>query len=73
MKPKLNTKKKVSTKLKQGSVKSSKDYVVITPEGKQISVEEYMETKDYNNKLEQQISDFMTNKREKELIKLFSN
>lgn len=65
MKAKLNKKKK-------SAVSSGKNYVVITPEGKQISVEEYMETKDYNNKLEQQINDFMTNKREKELIKLFS-
>jgi len=52
-------------------VNSCKNYVVITPEGKQITIEEYMETEDYNNKLEQQINDFMTNKKEKELIELF--
>jgi len=56
----------------QPVVSSCKNYVVITPEGKQISVEEYMETEDYNNRLEQQIDDFMTNKKQKELIKLFS-
>jgi len=59
-------------KLHISDVSSCKNYVVITPEGKQISVEEYMETEDYNNRLEQQIDDFMTNKKQKKLIKLFS-
>lgn len=49
-----------------------KPYQVITPEGKTISVEEYMNTDDYNKKIEQQIDDFLTNKKEKELIALFS-
>ena len=49
----------------------SKDYVVITPEGKEISVDEYMETDDYSFRLENQIDNFMTNKKEEELIELF--
>ena len=48
-----------------------KQYKVISPDGTIISVEEYMKTDDYNDKLEQQINDFMTNKKEKELIELF--
>ena len=48
-------------------------YSVNTPEGEIISVEEYMETEDYNNRLEQQIVDFLTNKKQKELIALFKN
>jgi hypothetical protein len=51
----------------------NKAYVVITPDGEQISVEEYMKTDDYNQKLEQNISDFITNKKEQELIDLFKN
>jgi hypothetical protein len=46
-------------------------YKVITPEGKEITVDEYMETQHYQDKLEQQINDFMTNKKEKELIARF--
>jgi hypothetical protein len=53
-------------------VKKSLDYVVITPDGKTISVEEYMETEDYNSRLEKQIDSFMTNEKQKELIELFS-
>jgi len=49
----------------------SKDYVVITPEGKEISVDEYMETDDYIFRLENQLDNFMTNKKEEELIELF--
>jgi Tol biopolymer transport system component len=52
-------------------MKKCKQYRVISPDGKIISVEEYMETDDYNDKLEQQINDFMTNKKEGELIELF--
>jgi len=51
----------------------NKEYIVITPDGDHISVEEYMKTSDYNQKLEQNISDFMTNKKEQELIDLFKN
>jgi hypothetical protein len=47
-----------------------KQYKVISPNGEIISVEEYMKTDDYNDKLEQQINDFITNKKEKELIEL---
>ena len=58
-------------KLHLSDVSICKNYVVITPDGKEITVEEYMETDDYNSKLEQQINDFMTNKKQKELIELF--
>ena len=49
------------------------NYIVITPDGSEISIEEYMETKDYNDRLEQTINDFLTDKKEKELIDLFKN
>ena len=49
----------------------TKAYKVITPDGNTISVEEYMKTEDYTNKLEGSIDDFMDNKTEKELIALF--
>jgi hypothetical protein len=51
---------------------ASKNYRVITPDGNVISVEEYMETGDYFSKLEQQVEDFMTNGKQKELNGLFS-
>lgn len=47
------------------------DYKVITPEGKEISVDEYMKTDHYDNKLKQQIDDFLTDKKEMELLDLF--
>lgn len=47
------------------------EYRVITPDGKIISVEEYMKTDDYNERLEEQLEDFLTNKKQKELINLF--
>ena len=50
---------------------SNKNYGVITPTQDIISIEEYMMSDDYNNRLEKGISDFMTNKKEKELIELF--
>lgn len=50
----------------------SKTYKVITPEGKEISVEEYMKTEHYNQLLEKGISEFLTDKKQKELISLFS-
>ena len=46
-------------------------YKVITPEGKEITVEEYMKTDHYNQMLEGVINDFLTNKKQKELIALF--
>jgi hypothetical protein len=49
----------------------NKDYRVITPNGETITIEEYMETEDYDNRLTKQIEDFLTNEKEKELIELF--
>ncbi len=46
-------------------------YCVLTPDGKIISVEEYMKTQDYNNKLSDNINDFLTDKKQKQLIDLF--
>lgn len=42
----------------------SNDYDIITPDNEIISV-------DYNDKLEQDVNDFMTNKTQQELIDLF--
>lgn len=47
-----------------------KTYKVITPEGNEISVEEYMKTEHYNQLLEKRISEFITDKKENELISL---
>ena len=52
-------------------MENSKDYKVITPNGETISVEEYMETEDYKSKLNNQINDFLTDKKQKELLELF--
>tara|TARA_R110000803_G_scaffold33297_4_gene72965 strand:- start:174 stop:596 length:423 start_codon:yes stop_codon:yes gene_type:complete len=49
----------------------NENYMVITPNGETITIEEYMETDDYDNRLKQQIDDFMTDKKEKELLELF--
>lgn len=62
---------KFNENLNISDINDSKDYRVITPNGDIISVEEYMETDDYNNRLEKQIDDFMDNKKQKELINLF--
>ena len=51
--------------------KKSKEYKVLTPDGKTISIEEYMKTEDYNQKLEDAVNAFMTNKKEKQLTALF--
>lgn len=50
---------------------NNKEYMVLSPDGKFISVDEFMETDDYHDRLERQISDFMTNRKEQELINLF--
>jgi hypothetical protein len=46
------------------------DYKVITPEGKEISVDEYMKTDHYRGKLKQRTNDFLTDKKEMELLEL---
>lgn len=51
--------------------KVNNDYKVICPDGKIISVDEYMETDDHNNRLENGINSFLTNEKEQELIDLF--
>ena len=55
------------------SVIDDKQYSVLTPSGEVISVEEYMKSEDYNQRLDKTIDDFMTNKKEQELINLFKN
>lgn len=51
--------------------KTDKGYSVITPEGKIISVEEYMKTEDYDKRLRKVIDDYITPEKESELLELF--
>ncbi len=49
----------------------SKNYFVITPEGKQITIEEYMKTDDYHNKIKAILAFGLSDEQKDELSKLY--
>ena len=58
-------------KLGISDVSSCKNYVVITPEGEQITVEEYMKTSDYGDKLKAILANGLSDEQKSELNALF--
>lgn len=51
--------------------KKNKNYFVITPEGKQITIEEYMRTDDYHDKIKAILALGLSNEQKDELSKLY--
>lgn len=49
------------------------EYRVMEPDGRIISVDEYMKSEHYNSKLREKINAFLTDEKEQELINLFKN
>ena len=46
-------------------------YMVTRPDGSVITMEAYLKSDDYHDRLQQNINEFMTNEKEEELIALF--